>query len=348
MEIRIYNKDMDLQGIIENQTSLLWTRRYNAAGDFELHTPITDDNRKLLQIGNLVYKTGSDEAGVIESIVLEESYNKNEITCKGRFLESYMDRRITKTTKTYSGKTEEIMRTMLSVDTVAIPRVVLGQLNGYTDEVSFQCTYKGLLAYMEKLAKSANYGFRFRPNFNTKQIVFEIYKGVDRSNSQGINNRVIFSEQYENLNNATYTENSQNYKTKIFVGGEGEGANKLVVSVGGGTGLDLREEYFSASDVSSQDISQAEYIAALMQKGRDRLEYTAFAQSFECETEPTVNFVYKENYDLGDIVTVKKKSWNITVDLRITEIQEIYEKGLMVVSPTLGTPLPESIDWEDK
>lgn len=348
MEIRIYNADMNLQGIIENQTSLLWTRRYNSAGNFELHTPITDDNRKLLRIGNLVYKAGSDEAGVIESIVLEESFNKNEITCKGRFLESYMDRRITKTTKTYSGKTEEIMRTMLSADTVPIPRVMLGELNGYTDEVSFQCTYKNLLAYMEKLAKSANYGFRFRPNFNTKKIIFEIYKGVDRSNKQGINNRVIFSEQYENLNNATYTENSQNFRTKVFVGGEGEGADRLVVSVGGGSGLDLREEFYSATDVSSQDITREQYIAALMQKGRDRLEYNSFAQAFECVTEPTVNFVYKKNYDLGDVVTVKKKSWDITVDLRITEIQEIYENGLMVVSPTLGTPLPDSIDWEDK
>lgn len=348
MEVRIYNADLDLQGIIENQTSLIWTRRYNEAGSFELHVPITDDNRRLCRVNNLVYKTGSDEAGVIESIVMEESYVKNEIVCEGRFLSSYMDRRITKATKTYDGKVEEIMRAMLSQDTVPIPRVQLGELKGFPETATFQCTYKGLLLYMQKLAKSANLGFRFRPNFNTKTITFEVYKGIDRTMSQGVNNRVIFSEMYENLNNVTYTENNREYKTKIYVGGSGEGDARTVVVVGGGEGLELREAFYSATDVTSDDITVEEYKKALEQKGYEQLNAKQYVKAFECETEPDINFTYKVNYDLGDIVTVKKKSWNITEDLRITEIQEVYEFGAQTIVPTLGTPLPESIDWEDK
>lgn len=348
MEVRIYDRDMDLKGIIENQTSLLWTRKYTEPGEFELRTPITDDNRELIRIENLIYMTGAAEAGVIEHVVLEENSKKNEILAKGRFLESYMDRRITGATKTYNGLVEEIMRTMLSEDTTAIPRVELGTLNGFDATVSFQCTYKNLLDYEEKLSKYSNYGFRFRPDFNTKKIVFEVYRGADKSLPQGVNNRVIFSEMYENLNSAAYTENTQLYKTKVLVGGQGEGSSRTIVTVGGGTGLDLREDFISATDISPDGLTTAQYKAALTQRGNDYLEENCYSKSLEFETDPSINFTYKQDYDLGDIVTVKKQSWDIAVDMRITELQEIYENGIMTVAPTLGNPLPETINWEDK
>lgn len=348
MEIRIYDSELDLLGVIENQVSFIWTRRYNEAGDFEIHVPITERNRNLLRVGNIVYKTGFADAGVIEYIILEESNEKNEITVKGRFLVSYMDRRVIKGTHSYMGNAELIMRQLLSEDTEAIPRVVLGSLNGFTDEISFQCTYKNLLTYMSKIAKSFSWGFRFRPDFNSKQIIFEIYKGTDKSIAQGVNNRVIFSEMYDNLNSAIYTENSQGFKTKVYVGGQGEGSARTWVEVGVGEGLDLREDTVNASDISSEDLTQAQYEAALTQRGLEYLESNGFVSSFEYETQPDVNFTYRQDYDLGDIVTVKKDSWDIAVNMRITAVQEIYENGLMTVTPTLGNPLSETIDWEDK
>lgn len=348
MEVRIYDSDLDLKGIIENQTSLIWTRKYNESGEFEIHAPVTDDNRNLLKTENIVYKKGADEAAVIENVIMEESMQRNEITATGRFLTSYMDRRITRATKTYSGNAEQIMRTLLSEDTIPIPRVILGEPTGFTDTIEFQMTYKNLLTYMSKIAKQFNYGFRFRPDFNTKQIIFETYAGRDKSLSQGVNNRVIFSEMYENLNSAKYTENTQKYKTKVFVGGQGEGAARTIIEVGTGTGLELREDFISAADISQDDITQAQYIAALTERGNQTLEAEKYVKSFEFDADPYINFTYGVDYDLGDIVTVKKKSWGLMEDMRITEIQEIYENGAMTISPTLGNPLPETIDWEDK
>ena len=348
MEVRIYDSDLDLQGIIENQTSLIWTRKYAEAGEFEMHAPITKDNISLLKTGNLIYKKGFNEAGVIEKFVMEESAQKNEIICSGRFLTGYMDGRITKATKTYTGYAEVIMRTLLSEDTVAIPRVVLGELQGFDEELSFQMTYKNLLTYESKIAKACNFGFRFRPDFNSKQIIFEIYKGVDRSISQGVVNRVIFSEMYENLNSVTYTESSQLQKTKAFVGGQGEGAERTIVEVGGGTGLGLKEVFVPATDISKDGLTTAQYQEALRARGTEYLESNAYVQSFEYDTDPNINFTYRQDYDLGDIVTAKKASWDIAVDMRITEVQEVYENGIMKVTPTLGNPLPETIDWEDK
>ena len=346
MEIRVYNNELYFQGVMENQTSLIWTRKYFEAGNFELYAPITEDNLKLMKKGNIIWMRGSDDAGVIEDIKLEESNVKNEITAQGRFLSSYMDRKLIKGIKTFKGTVENAMRELYSDD--PIPLVELGELQGFPDTVEFQVSYKNLLTYENKLARSGALGFRFRPNFDKRKIIFEIYKGVDRTTAQGINNRVIFSESYNNLNNAIYRENTQLYKNVAYVGGEGEGNARKIVVVGDVEGLERREMFVDAKDIDSEGLSAAEYEALLRTRGEEALAKNRAENTFECNTGADANFQYKKNYDLGDIVTVKKNKGGITVHERITEIREIYEYGGRRIEPTFGNALPESIDWSDK
>lgn len=347
MEARIYDCDLNFKGIIENHTSLIWTRKYFEPGNFEIHAPITDRNLQLLKKGNIISKRGSAEAGVIEDLENEESDIKNEITAKGRFLSAYMDRRLIKSTVNFSGKIEIAMRQLLTGAT-PIPLVELGALNDFSEKVEFQATMKNLMQYETKLARAGAIGYRFRPDFRNKKIFFETYKGADRTTTQGINSRVIFSESYNNLNNVIYKYNDQQYRTKAIVGGEGEGAARVYVEVGGGEGLDLRELFVDAKDIQSEGLTAAEYRAALTQRGREALATNVVSESVECETEADINFKYKVHYDLGDIVTVKKKKWGIVLNQRITELQEVYEYGGMYVVPTMGDALPEKIDWSDK
>lgn len=346
MEIRIYNRDLYRQGQIENQTSLIWTRKFFEPGTFELHAPITDENLELLQPGNIVGKKGSQEAGIIEDVEREESDIKNEITVKGRFLSGYMDRRLIKTTVNFDGKIEVAMRQMLS-SVVQIPLVELGSLNGFTETVRFQATMKNLMKIETKLAKTGAIGYRFTPDFINKKIIFDTYQGKDRTFRQTVNNRVIFSEDYNNLNNALYRYNDQNLRTFVVVGGEGEGSARKYVTLGGGVGYDLRELFVDAKDIQSEGISTAEYEQALYQRGQEALNEAIASESLECETEAAINFTYKEDYDLGDIVTIRKKKWGLYMNQRITELQEVYQYGSLTVVPTFGDPLPETINFNE-
>lgn len=347
MEIRFYNAQMMLQGVMEDQRSLIWTRKYFEPGNFELHAPITDSNLRLTKRGNLIWLKGYQEAGVIEDRTISESSSAREITAKGRFLSSYMDRRLIKSTVNYSGTVEDAMRQLLAGVT-AIPLVELGSRNGFPETVSFQATYKNLLTYENKLAMASGIGFRFRPDFTGKRIFFETYKGADRTISQRTNSRVIFSEEYDNLNSVTYRENDQLYKTVAYVGGEGEGSERVYVQVGSGSGLELREVFVDAKDLRSEDLTAEEYTAQLTQRGLDTLAEDIISEAFDCETAPGMNFSYRSDYDLGDIVTVRKESWGMQANLRITELQEVYEHEIMTVVPTLGSALPETIDWSDE
>lgn len=344
MELRIFSPEMEFLGIVENQTSLIWTRRYRKPGCFELHAPITQSNLSLLKMGNLVWKKGSVEAGVVEDVRLEESNVKKSMLVKGRFLSSFMDRRLIRGTINFSGKAEEAMR-MLLENVTPIPRVELGALNGFEETANFQVTCKNLLEIEQKLATASNFGFGFYPDFNTRKIVFKVYQGKDKTIKSGVTSRVIFSENYNNLNNSVYQVNNQLYKTLAYVGGEGEGTERKYVTVGDGEGLELRELFVDAKDIRSEGLSDEEYEALLIQRGKEKLAENCISESFECDTGADVNFKYKEDYDLGDIVSLKKKAWGIIQDKRIEEIQEIYEYGQMMVVPILGSPLPETVDW---
>lgn len=348
MEIRIYDSNMDFQGIIENQRSLLWNRQYNETGDFELHCPITPYNIKLLKRGNLVWKKDSVDAGIIESRHMEEDADNNEIVVSGRFLTAYMDRRLIRPTFDFSGLAEVAMRTILS-NAVAIPHVQLGTLQGYTDTIEFQATYKKLLSTMQKIAKQTQLGFRFRPDFTAKTITFEVYKGLDRSMGQLDRARVVFSETFRNLNRAVYEENDQVYSNICYVGGKGEGSSRVIVTVGNtsATGLVRREVFVNGSDISDENLTDAQYKNKLRQRGREKLAECAYYNSVECEAIPYGNFEYLKDYDLGDIVTIRKSTWDIGENLRLTGVTEVYENGTQTIQPVFGEPAPVTANWEE-
>lgn len=348
MELRIYDRNLNFLGVVENQRSLLWTRRYFEAGSFQVYVPITDYNVTLFKRGNLITYRGAGDAGVIESLTLEENNLKTEILAEGRFLSSYMDRRLIRGTTNFNGKVEVAMRQLLS-NATPLPLVRLGELKGFGETVEFQATYKNLLEYETKLAMYANFGFRFIPDFTAKTITFDVYKGVDRSRTQKDRAFVEFSDEFSNINTMMYIENEQMLKNVAYVGGEGEGSARTIVQVGNtaSTGLDRRELFVDARDLQSDDLTTAQYRAILTQRGNDVMKEYALAETMECSADANLNFKYRVDYDLGDIVTVKKKKWQISKDLRITEVMEVYEHGNMEVAPTFGSPLPTKIDWTE-
>lgn len=349
MEVRIYDADMNFCGLVEDQTSVLWNRAYFGGGSFELYCPVTPNNQGLLQMWRLVWLRGAVEAGVIESLTIEQNAVHNQITAKGRFLDSYMTRRLIRPMyEINNGLVETAMRDILT-NAAPIPLVQLDSVQGFPETVTFQATYKNLFDYEQRLSKYANIGFRFKPDFTNKTITFELYKGLDRTMLQSDRNRVVFSQAYNNIAEAKYSVNSQLLKNVCYVGGRGTGSQREYVIAGDDTvtGLDRYEVYINGSDISDEGLTDAEYHAMLEQRGNNELQHDVLCASFECVTDANRNFIYKENYDLGDIVTIQKENWGLSTDLRLTEIAEVYEYGAMRVQPTFGTPLPATIDWSE-
>lgn len=352
-QVKVYDMQLQRRGIIDVYRSLIWTRKYKEAGTVELHAALNTRNLNLLQEGNILAMTGSVESAIIEGMAANDY--SNEITATGRMLSAGLARRGIKTVVNITNQTyEAAMRQLVDVAAISaanpLPRLELGETKGIGDTVTLQVSYKDLYTYLCKLSACSNLGFRVRADFKNKVLYFEVYEGKDRTDKQTGNKRVTFSEVYRNLNKATFTTNSQNYKTHAVVFGDGEGVARTVLEATidpAATGWDRRELMVDARDISCDDLTTAQYNAALIQRGTEKLAECGIVECLEAVTLPEVNFQYKTDYDLGDIVTVHKKAWGLKIDKRITEIQEIYENGGFQIVPTFGDPLPDKVDLSD-
>lgn len=95
MELYVYNRDMTLQGIVEKISSLIWTRRYWSCGEFKLLVPFTEDHARLLVKENIIIKRSGSEAAEIRYIhITKNSQGLEEIEVQGKFLLSWIGKRI--------------------------------------------------------------------------------------------------------------------------------------------------------------------------------------------------------------------------------------------------------------
>lgn len=383
MELWAYTRELVFAGIVENGTSLLWTRKYYEPGNFEFHCPLTASNVEALKQDNVVAYPGAKEAGIVESLRFVETMRRKTIVAKGRFLSSYFDRRLIKGNVSMSGTVESVMVRLISRCS-AIPLLSMAASGGFTETASVQVSNENLLVRLKLLSLGSGLGFRVAPDFEGRKMQFQVYKGVDRSEAQTKNSRVIFSDAYKNLDEETYTYNSEKAKTYALVGGTAELKKTVTetklnddgtmtvtekiendkqdraVEVGGGTGFDLREIYVDGGNVSERDALTDDEIETMRiseknsrisakadeifrQKGQDALAKNAVASAFDSTVLADGNFKYRTDYDLGDIVTVAKDKWGMNEAKRITEICEIYEHKVMEVDLTLGSALPERL-----
>ena len=84
--------------------------------------------------------------------------------------------------------------------------------------------------------------------------------------------------------------------------------------VGSASGLDRRELFTDARDISSDTedgtLSDAEYIAQLRTKGLKNLADHMITTAFEGEVEVTRLFKYGEDFFIGDIVQIANEYGN--------------------------------------
>ena len=360
MDIYIFNRNIELQGIIDNFTSLIWTRKYGKSGEFSLTTNVTDNVINLLKRDNIIYKKDDTEGAFIETVEISlNSQGKEEIKVTGKFLTSYLNRRINWTKLVKRSTYENIMRLLVSnnaINTIAnriINNLELGEFKGYTGTTKYTNSYGNVLELLENISNSSDLGFRLNLNITTKKMQFEVYEGVDRTINQSLIAPCIFSRDFENVLEQKYFDSINNYKNTSLICGVGEDEARVKTNLGDNNiGLDRYELYVDAKDLSNKEtidnveveISADEYIAMLQQRGSEKLGETKKVQTFSGKVNTNGNNVYKKDYDLGDIVTVLDKKWGVTIDTRITEIEEVYEVGGLQINPTFGNNIPTIID----
>lgn len=325
--------------------SLRWRPMYDKIGEFELHT--SPSLFAKVKCGQLILRPDRPKETVkVEGIDIESG----NLIITGRFLTCIMEDAGIRNIYNFDCPIEEAMRTLVKEQygrvTRALP-VKLSAAGGFTQTIQCQVSLKNLFTVLAAMAKAGGLGFRVYADPAVQALFFEVYEGVDRTEGQEENARVTFSNAYFNIDDPKYQENEANYKNYAIVCGAGEGLDRTIVEVDRTNGEDRRELLVDARDLSQGEQTEDEYKAILTQRGYDKLDEHNRIQSFEAGIKSSSQFRYTEDWNLGDIVTGRQTEWGVSMDQRVTEVEEIYENDTMTVVPTLGTPAPETYNLED-
>lgn len=319
--------------VLDGYRSLIWTGRYYGPGDFQLIT--APDPR--IRIGDLLTYAG--EWMIIEKISTGRDADglETQITT-GRSLLSLIGRRIVAEQTQINNKTMTTALSTLLTDAIIAPTIAAREISNFThdttetipDRVTIQITGDNLLDAAQKLCERTGTGQRV--DLVSGSYVYKLYQGTDKSAT------AIFSDRYDNLGEASYIVNDTTKVTDALVAGEGEGTARTAVwaTEDAPSGIDRREAYVDARDMSSDGgtIPSADYEESLRQRGLEALtEYTA-ALSADVYLPAGA---YRSTISLGDLATIEHTGWGLRLKARLVEVIEtVDEAGAYTLRPTFG------------
>ena len=348
MELTILNTKLEAVRLIDTYESFIWTDRYYAYGDFELYTSVQTGMFDYIRQDYYIRNKSSDHVMIIEKIQITSDVEEgNHITVTGRSLESILDRRIIWGQKTISGNLQNGIKTLLNENVISptdpnrkVSNFIFEEsTDKYITSLKIEAQYTGdnLYEVIQKICEENNIGFKITIN-DSNQFVFKLYNGTDRSYEQNDVPYVLFSPKFENIINSNYIESKAALKNITLIGGEGEGAERRYTTFGSGVGLERRELFTDARDISSdvgddKKLSDAEYISQLQQRGKEKLAENTRITSFEGETETTIMFQYGKDFFNGDIVQVANE-YSHETRTRILEVVISEDENGVSVYPT--------------
>ncbi len=338
-----FDKELNMLGIVDYFISLRWRRKYFEAGEFEIVLPVNDYVMQFIDKNVLVMRNNYTEAGIIETIEFSDNGTDEELIISGRFLSSLLERRIVKSKINFSGNTIEGMNTIVNAMTPLTEQWETEAVTMTSPHIDFQVSYKNVYEYLCKLAEYSNIGFRVVPNVDSKVYMFEAWEGKDRTSEQSINEQYSFSDDNYNIEQGKLVISEKTKVNYVLVGGQGEDTNRVLVSVDEGiSGFDRYEVFSDQKSLTKGNLSDNDYKAKLRSVGEGKLS----DGTFQLEVTALVQQDYKEKWNLGDIVNIKKEKWGVYTTYRIIEVEETIEDGKKTIYPTFGSPLSSA--WDDE
>ena len=360
--VEVRNADFNIIGIIDNASSIIWHSVYYGVGDFEIYIKVTQRILDMLQIGYYITRSNDIEVGIIEAINITDNLQDGKmIVATGRFAKSILDRRhIYKLSGTVNtptilrGNVEKSIRQTVSDNAISctdtrrnIPVLELGALANIgkiiVDDAGAaaqkQVSYQNLLSYTDGVLQEYEMASIVVLDTERAKLQYLVYAGADRSVTNGEGNApIIFSKEFDNLSDSTYTYDTTAEKNTALIGGAGEDISRFYVLLAGSeTGLARRETWIDASSVNREydnesgektAYSDSVYTEMLKTEAMQGMEEMKTVESFSGTIDITNgNYVYNRDFALGDVVTVQDNDIGKYVNVRILEVTEVQDEN---------------------
>ncbi|MBM7623711.1 siphovirus ReqiPepy6 Gp37-like family protein [Sporohalobacter salinus] len=242
---KIYLLDNNLEIIAEldNLEYFNWTRRWRKHDSFELKINRHKDNAKKITIGKYIAVKRGDitRGGKIQHRELEvssEGKDKEIWVFAGKSGDGIFDKRIavdgTQKDNGYddqTGPAESVMKHYVDVNVVnpedsdrKFSKLEIAKDKARGPEVTFRGRFQKISEIMESLSLTSGLGWDIALDLINKKFIFKIRKGEDKSN-------VILSPKFDNVKLLGFRESEFESENVVYVGGQGEGAERQVIEV---------------------------------------------------------------------------------------------------------------------
>ena len=352
-DIYLLDKSLNIVDVIDLYETCIWSERYRKAGDFELHVPSQFFNYYHIASGSYLRRTDTDVVMIIEEIERTSDADEGDhVVIKGHSLQYLLDRRVVWTVTVIEGNLQDGVEKLLN-ENVINPTDTDRAIPGFIFKCSTDTAITNLMLDAQFLGESLYevicaiceaYAIGFRVNLtDNNEFEFELYAGVDRSYSQETNPYVVFSPKYDNLLSSDYYQSDAESKNVVRVAGEGDGADRMLVTHGVATGLERKEMFYDGSSISktvrddqgrSRELTDEEYASQLTSKGEEELaQYLYGSYLLSAEVESSRQFIYGTDFKMGDIVQVEDR-YGVRGQYRIIEMIRSHDTSGDTAMPT--------------
>lgn len=366
IKLYAYENGFVLKAIIDDYESCSFERNMYEAGQFTITINYNIPNALLFSRG-LWVQFGNDEYDFGEISSITDSIGENGKESQKRQIVGYDARYIFKrriimnfnedSSFSMTDTGEAVMRELISYQCGEnaetkrqLPVINVAGDTTIGSEYSIEESYSNLYEVLVTIATQSEIGWRLKFD---GELTLEFYAGTNRRQT------VFFTTEMDSLKSGTIDDTSDSYCNTVYVGGQGTGSDRDIyeseaVSY---TGFLLANNgYLIIDDYKGKlAISDAEYPESI-----DRFEAFDDQSSMTTETEyknealsmlaqygQTVTFegtglakspyVYKEQYDVGDTITIGFSGQEAAV--QILSVTENWQYGSYSMDFTFGKPL---------
>lgn len=370
MNLYVYNKSMQLVGIVDRYIALIWTDRYDECGDFELTIDNNADYKKFLIQDYYVRTDYSDRWAIIEKIEANTSEDMEiQMIYSGRTVECFLERRIVlkKTTfgeapkdensNTVKVNMQESFEKLMNENVInpaesnrKISNIAFAKSSDTAvTKVEIQEEFQGekIFDILSDFCTDNHLGFKMTLN-SANKFVLTMYSGKDRTISTNTSDYVIFSPMYDNMRSSDYYTSKEKFANYMYVRvNSDDGENFTLIEVCNQkktpTGLDRREVQEEKStfvkDGEQENKVNEEKIKTRALRMLD-FDYK-METAFDGEIVPNIMYEYRKDYNVGDKVQFQDYFGNNS-RVWISEITISFEEEGLSIVPTF-----EEIDWDE-
>lgn len=340
---RIYDKNLNLVREVSSFQGLMFTEKSDTYGEFEIVTGESDD-----YTGYYIRCMQNPElAGKIEYYASED----DTYTMKGYSLLGLLyDRWTVPTTQDapdgyyhYTNRyAEDVIYDIVNRCAVnprnsarRIPNLTCATSQSRGGRITLDTRYERVTDVIESICLQTGLSARIRLDASSKKLVFEVYKGTDRT--QDNSNRYLIATKFDRVESERYEASELLCANYAYVLGEGEGKDRtcVIVDKRSSSSDPIRELVVDARDVANtvEDDPDYDVTASLTARGEEKLAELQPTATLDVTVSPDE---YGTAYNLGDTVKFVSASGDLVQKGKITEATHTWEDGVHQVAVTVG------------